>query len=297
MNKIFAILVVLLCTYPVIAADNDWMGQIDDDVYLYQLSIPGTHDSGALHETFPDTAKCQKLTITQQLECGTRFLDIRCRRYGNTFKIYHGMVNQHLDFEQVVDFCKSFLKKNPSETILMLIKEEYEPKDSTLPFEEIFYQYISEDMDLWYLKNTIPTLGNARGKIVLIRRFKTSQKPIGIDATNWKDNKTFVIDSVAKLKVQDKYHIENGKEKWNEFSKILEETAKSTEPILYLNYTSGYKSGMFDIPKISAISNYINPLVDDYFTKNTSGRFGVIVMDFATKKTNELIYSTNKLSQ
>ena len=61
------------------AAGNDWMSPLDGGLLLSQLSIPGTHDSGARFEPLSRTAKCQTLTIGQQLDAGARFLDIRCR--------------------------------------------------------------------------------------------------------------------------------------------------------------------------------------------------------------------------
>ena len=37
------------------------MSRIADSVSLASLNLPGTHDSGARYEPFPNTAKCQTL--------------------------------------------------------------------------------------------------------------------------------------------------------------------------------------------------------------------------------------------
>ena len=292
-RKLFVMLSAMLCLGFAYADNSDWMSKLEDTVYLSELTIPGTHDSGALHETFPDTAKCQRLTIPEQLNCGTRFLDIRCRRIDNVFKIYHGSAFQYLDFQDVVDYCRQFLKAHPFETIIMLVKEESSPKNSIVEFEEIFHQYISKNIELWHLDDKLPKLGDVRGKIVLIRRFSVNKEPLGIHAKNWKDNTTCQIDSTITIKLQDKYHTKTGRQKWQQFNNLLTEAAiDSSTTTLYLNYTSGYKSGTFNIPRISPISDYMNPLVDDFFAK-TKGRFGVIVMDFATPEINSKIIAAN----
>src|SRR5687767_170537 len=74
------------------APANTWMGALYDNVLVSQISIPGTHDSGARFEPFPGTAKCQNLTISQQLDAGIRFLDIRNRHIDNAFAIHHGNI-------------------------------------------------------------------------------------------------------------------------------------------------------------------------------------------------------------
>jgi len=44
------------------AAGNNWMAEVDGEKYLYELSIPGTHDSG--HSTRPG----------MRLECSAKVL-------------------------------------------------------------------------------------------------------------------------------------------------------------------------------------------------------------------------------
>ena len=64
---------------------TDWMSAVNDSLKLSAISIPGTHDSGARYDPplLSGTAKCQDLTIREQLNAGTRFLDIRCRHIDN----------------------------------------------------------------------------------------------------------------------------------------------------------------------------------------------------------------------
>ena len=42
---------------------SDWMAKLDDNASLNSLTIPGTHDSGALHSLAEISGKCQSLPI------------------------------------------------------------------------------------------------------------------------------------------------------------------------------------------------------------------------------------------
>ncbi|KAJ3199321.1 hypothetical protein HK099_003215 [Clydaea vesicula] len=120
------------------------MIQLDDSTLLRDLLIPGTHDSGATEADvgFPwsNSVATQYWRIHEQLEHGIRYLDFRVA--ANCIKVpldgapcsqdglwlWHGdipLINYKLiriedAFNQVV----TFLKRNPSETILMRIKKE-----------------------------------------------------------------------------------------------------------------------------------------------------------------------------
>ena len=70
----------------------DWMSWLPDDMYLGEISIPGTHDSISRHGgPIPET---QSLTLTQQFNAGIRFIDIRALHEGDSFAMVHGCVYQ-----------------------------------------------------------------------------------------------------------------------------------------------------------------------------------------------------------
>ncbi|RBL91358.1 phosphatidylinositol-specific phospholipase C [Chitinophaga flava] len=273
---------------------NGWMSNLPDNTNLTALSIPGTHDSGARFEPIGGTAKCQDLTIAQQLDAGTRFLDIRCRHIDNAFAIHHGSIYQNMNFTDVLNACYAFLANNPGETIVMSVKEEYDPSNNTRSFEQTFDSYTQLQPSKWYLAASVPNLGQVRGKIVLLRRFGASGTPKGIDATNWADNTTFSINNAnANLRVQDQYQVPDNNVKWTNISNLFTEARSSNPSTLYINFTSGYKPLIFGIPSITSVSNTINPQVNSYFTSNTHGRVGILPMDFATADRNTLIINTN----
>jgi len=276
---------------------TNWMGAVSGKKRVSELSIPGTHDSGALHEPFPGSTKCQTLGIAQQLAIGVRFLDIRCRSVHNAFAIYHGPVDQQLTFDSVLADCLGFLKAHGTETIIMSVKKEGEDDQSTKSFEELFDAYAAQAPEKWWLKATIPTLEEARGKIILLQRFQAAKLPKGIGAApeDWKDNQGFHIRGAAEIQVQDKYKLAEQQDKWPEVLAMLQTAASGKPDTLYLNFTSGYRPRpILGIPDIREISNVVNPAVSHYFEQTGPGRYGIIIMDFADSSRCAKIIATNQ---
>ena len=275
----------------------DWMSAVNGNLKLSAISIPGTHNTGARYDPplLSGTAKCQDLTISEQLNAGTRFLDIRCRHINNSFTIHHGAVYQYLNFDDVLNACFGFLSNNPSECIIMSVKQEHTPQNNTRSFEATFDSYVQTDPGKWVLADAMPTLGSARGKIVLLRRFGVVNTPKGINATAWADNTTFEItNTYGNIKIQDNYVVPDNSAKWNAIEGLLHEASSTASgDKLFINFTSGYRPGWFGIPNIPAVSNTINPQVEGYFTPQKYGRFGIIAMDFANSTRNQLIVSSN----
>jgi 1-phosphatidylinositol phosphodiesterase len=272
---------------------NNWMSVVADQTSIAAISIPGTHDSGATIEPVAGTAKCQNLSIADQLNAGVRYLDIRCRHIDNAFAIHHGAIYQNLNFNDVLNASINFLNSHPTETIIMSVKEEHTPSNNTRSFEQTFDSYVQQNPGKWDLGNNIPTLGSIRGKIKLLRRFSGSSLK-GIDATAWADNTTFDINNpAANLKVQDFYNVNDVNTKWTKVETLLNEAKNDTSNKLYLNYASGYKAGIFSIPSITTVSNFINPKITTFFTNNTHGKFGIIPLDFVDPGRSQLIVNTN----
>ena len=96
------------------------MSGLSDNLYLYDLSIPGTHDSctGTIDlSTIPNKmAQCQNTSIAIQLEHGIRYFDIRVDEDQN---IKHGSIDCDVDFGDVMNDFKSYLQRYPKEVILM----------------------------------------------------------------------------------------------------------------------------------------------------------------------------------
>jgi 1-phosphatidylinositol phosphodiesterase len=272
------------------AAGNNWMSGIAGTTRLSQLSIPGSHDSGARKEYWPGTSKCQDASLAEQLNLGLRFLDMRCRHINDVFAIHHGSVFQDMYFGEALNQVIDFLNANPGECVMMSVKEEYSSETITRSFEATFDSYVANNPGKWALATSIPTLESVRGKIVLVRRFG-SVVAKGIDATNWPDNTAF---NVNNLHVQDAYQVGDTGAKWNAVTSAIDAAAADTNAeVLHLNFTSGYTSNLLGIPSITNVSNYINSRVYDTFAAALRGHYGCVLMDFADSGRSTAIYNTN----
>jgi 1-phosphatidylinositol phosphodiesterase len=110
------------------------MSFLPNDTILSSISIPGTHET--LSRNYgTEIAECQTLSLESQLKAGIRVIDVRCRHVENSFAIHHGMIFLHLMFGDVLQILEQFLQENPTETVLMRLKEEYNPVNVTLSFE------------------------------------------------------------------------------------------------------------------------------------------------------------------
>lgn len=266
-----------------------WMASQPDAKSLAALSIPGTHDSAARFEPQAGLAATQDLTIAEQLAAGVRYLDIRCRHVENGFLLYHGAIDQNQTFDELLVTLDAFLAAHPTEAIIASVKEEATPSGNTRAFDATLASYLS---DRWATGDAVPALGDARGKIVLLRRFASTMTPLGIDATAWPDNTTFSIGSV--LRVQDAYMVTDNVAKWDAIAALLAEARGATGTTLFLDYTSGYQT-MAALPNILAVSDDINARLDTYLAApaNAQTHLGVVVMDHVTVARVQAVAASN----
>lgn len=102
------------------------------------------------------------------LDAGVRAVDVRLRHKGDlSLVLEHGIVELPFAFdEDVRDVLASFLGDNPTEAVVMF----YQVNDlsTTVPAEETLRASMAAAYpDLWVDGSTIPTLDEARGKVVL----------------------------------------------------------------------------------------------------------------------------------
>ncbi len=178
-----------------------WMKYVDDNKFLDELSIPGTHDSGTCsvdNDTEPQSSqvKCQQDYIPTQLLEGIRYFDIRLGK-GDDPGIDHGIFyllkkdGNYLHLSDVIGYFKTFLNENPSEALIMLASrgnDEATDESITTAFAKVMADY----PNLFYTSSHVPTLGEVRGKIVLLRRFGLAGNSVsghtwGLDLTQWDD--------------------------------------------------------------------------------------------------------------
>lgn len=265
----------------------DWMGNVDGKRLISTLSIPGTHESCARYGG--SFAECQDMSLQEQLMFGVRFFDIRCRHINDCFMIHHDLIYQELSFGSGVrDVFVQFLKEHPAETILMIVKEEYDATGNTRTFCETMQSYLVGFDNYFYLTEDMPTLEQVRGKIVLFRRFTSTIYPMG-NNIRFSDNSIFTSSTTIKARVQDCYSVSifDREKKWNNVAQILNEAVNNNDDtLLFLNYASGASVLCFP----SATASYITPKVGDYVRNSyLKKNVGVILLDFIEKKYDDLI--------
>ncbi len=290
---------------------KNWLSSINDDTNLLSINIPGTHDCVTQYVQFSHISKCQEMDIYSQLCLGIRALDIRVQSKDNRLKMVHGIAkarnkanpfSKQMDMEDVLEQCYRFLAENPSETIAFQFKNDSN-KEREHCFDILFKEYISKDISKWYLENKVPTLKEARGKIVLLRRCKMydnkkeySVDNAGLDFSNWVEQdvalpEPLVLETKSKDEavfiIQDRFKYKP-EPRWSECIKpFLDKRCEfdGTYIICYLSTAGGFKG-----PKKN--SKYINPMFMQY-NINKNNYYGTIYLDFPTAELTSRIIELN----
>lgn len=282
----------------------DWMAKLDGKLPLNEINLPGTHDSATQYVGLPFFSRCQDLSVRGQLNAGFRYLDIRLGDSDGRLKLMHGFVNCKtgaapwsgaLYLDAVLKDCYAFLKEHPTETVVFAVKQEHGDLSAS-DFENLLAGYIAKNPDQWLLTDRIPTLEQARGRLVLMRRYEDEA---GLGANSgipmlWKDQNghddvslhAAEEDNGYLLRVQDRYCYGAG-DKWNAFLAGLD-TASTENGTISLHFLS--TKGTLPFGHAYYFAGKLNPKL---MKTELPGRCGWIVVDFGTAKLAQMIYSTN----
>ena len=250
-----------------------WMSKIADSTSLRDINMPGSHDTMALYSIGDLAGQCQSLSLENQLNLGVRFLDIRLKEDNNKLKAVHGFIDQRASFNEITSVIESFIKQNPTEMIIMSVKEEANASKSDISFEDSLKTYLTDDV--YYLGTNLPsTLGEVRGKVVLLSRYSNST--IGIPAfSGWADSSSFTLPN--DIYVQDTYKIKSTEQKQNEIVSCFNETGHA----LKINFLSAYKEGYFPPSYAPSAANDINPWINQEISKYNDR--GIVLYDFVNE--------------
>ena len=250
----------------------DWMSKLPDNTEISQLNIPGTHDTLALYGLADFSGQCQSLDVKQQLRIGVRFLDVRLKQIGNKLRAVHGFVDQKESFDFVVKELESFLKENPKETLFISVKEDDKAESPAFSFEECLNTYLNDEF--WYTSDTMPqTLGQVRGKMVLLTRYDDGNKGVNM-ADKWQDCGSFSLDDFY---IQDEYIIDD-----IEAKKAAILACSEKDSTYRLNFFSGYFRKGFPPSNAPSVAKIINPWAIK--TLPQMNKRGVCLFDFITSE-------------
>ncbi|MEW2130178.1 phosphatidylinositol-specific phospholipase C domain-containing protein [Streptomyces sp. NPDC005435] len=276
---------------------TDWMKDIASDTSLAALSLPGTHETLAIHggvftetqEDFGDSAN----TLAAQLRAGIRAIDIRVRvTDSHFFAIHHGVVYQKANFDDVLSKTQAFLKQHPSETVVMRLRAECPYSDPGIAdcvndglnitpqrIESIFATYVANYPGLFYTPSTNqpksapgPSLAQVRGKLVL-----------GAFDNIGDDSGKFGISTFNDHK-EDHWGASTVQEKWNYVKANIDQAVGGPRDQLYVTYTSAstaparspyeYAGGVRATTGVNyALMQYLNG-------GGGNGRLGIVMMDY-----------------
>lgn len=291
---------------------NEWMKNIPDNIRISDINIPGTHDSCSKNIRLSYFSKCHDSSIPEQLNMGIRYLDIRLEKVDGKLKTVHGIVDcytpsgnrEKLLFDRVLEDCTAFLKKNPSEAVMLSIKRD-DGVSSEETFDTFFENY-AEQNHIWYRENRIPELGEVRGKIVLLNRCSAdanndiyTDMNVGINLSSWPDQSKLTDSafstvsiprrnkkSTEKYYLQDMYKLSPSK-KWSNAILPLLEAPPEGDGIIF-NFFSANDS--VHSPRICA--KYIFKRFNDYDLIPLR-KYGWLIFDFPTENLCRKVVLTN----
>ncbi|TAQ85186.1 hypothetical protein B7494_g6491 [Chlorociboria aeruginascens] len=300
---------------------SSWMSNVPNDTLLSNMTVPGTHDSCAMSNI--PFVRTQYLSIAKQMEAGLRFLDLRCRVHDDgELYMYHGGIPInfpiYLKLDHVMQDVFDFFEKHspsPTETVLISINnDDVSGKEPPSVFYGAVADHINktsryaDGSERWITSRTTVTLGEARGKAVLLRRYHpdpalNASERIGIDLSGWLNNNpdfALVTPDGVTVNLQDKWQYSDIiplasliESKYEFVSNLLSRAESGPPDHWYLNFTSavGDPVEKGEVAEshwiaVGAHSNIIgkfvpgmNPTVKAFKFKIKT-RYGVIPMDY-----------------
>ena len=302
---------------------ENWMANIPDDALLSSVNIPATHDTGTagvVEDDIPQVSitSCQNLYYDEQLNMGARSFDIRANATKDDasvadVKIVHGgelwqcqeKNGSDLTLQSILNTSLGFLEKHKSETVILTVKSD---AGSTIGLEHAVAEFIEKNKDKVYSGGDIPSMKEARGKIIFFRRFNLTknydssvERAMGFNLTNWDDIKykdykyayKLYDDGKNHVYIQDAYNT-YGSEKWPYILETMKQTTgqDTSHPIEYNSWVFNYTSCSQGAPL--GLTREINPRLFKDEGNCIDNRFlGTVMLNFIDEPMSRLIYETN----
>ena len=245
------------------------MKDINDEVLIGNINIPGTHDSAAINRYIPTPYACQNTTITEQLNAGIRLLDgrvkIKATSCGIELVMCHGNIgnNEYQSFESFLEECIGFIVKHPTEVLIVSLK--IDDWNGCQAQKEIVYECFNAMMGAHGDPRLISNmkLKDARGKILMINRIGYNSRTFG-PYWGWTTNTDGVTIRPSRnydVYVQDYYDLGTILSPTETKAKIfLGALKKKTEDNIVLNYASGVHFYLLGVYINSYVINYLGSL-------------------------------------
>lgn len=165
----------------------------------------------------------------------------------------------------------------------------------------LLHGYIDAAPDYWHLSDRVPTLGEARGRLVLMRRYDDALdlgpaagvpmawgEPSGGDS-QWEQTVAERDFGTHTLQVQDLYELDTG-EKWMVFSSFLEACEAEDTDAIRINFLSTKGSLTYGHPYWFA--HALNRKLLDR-PLDPGANYGWVLVDFGSPALARHVYAAN----
>lgn len=305
---------------------NNWITPLDDNIYVCQMSIPGTHDAGTGHGMdvagsgfgagiasgiLSEAGQTQEYTILQQINMGIRAFDLRpayTTNRQNKFYIWHGLIKTKLSLEDALTQMKDYLSNNPGEFFIVWMRHESEiatffganlTYKNTNKWSTDFGKAVSDlvNDNLIAFRPDL-TIGDMRGKILFLTRDEYNNRVGGLvrpfssgsarDDGAISDNR-----NSATLYYQDVYSGLDETNKYGYVKTLLDKSAKfhsdGVNTLTWVvNHTSGYTGSTSTSDAYRQNAANTNKPVYEYLTGSEKevGSTGIMFMDYVGSHTS-----------
>ncbi|MGM9757425.1 MAG: hypothetical protein ACI3ZM_04675 [Candidatus Cryptobacteroides sp.] len=295
---------------------NNWITPLDGNIYVSQMSIPGSHDAatGEKMATFVGEifAQTQEQTLQTQWNLGVRAFDLRPALYDKNevvlfgrkdyeLWLYHGATRVAISWAKAMNTIKANLTSHPGEFAIVLFRHEDEStlykNTNTTDFDNYMKAWVNANK-AWIVDwRPDITIDECRGKIILISRFSGSWE-YGC-FTGWSHDAAGTTTTVRKasssvdgtMYVQDYYNPSSHDTKFTSIQKYLDiaqtfHTKDALKNHWMLNHVSGYVgSSTSNAYRANAAAQ--NPKVIEYLhNRSTPGSTGIILFDYSGAATS-----------
>jgi len=324
------------------------MKSYPDAMKIVHMNLPGVHDAATwnysqatqdslshvtnlagIEEVSPLAFRCQDLSMADMLDMGIRVFDLRPAFdvTNSTLVFWHSQAlqSQTATMDDLLYGFAKWLDDHPSEAVFLSFQWE----GSTTPYasydadaQMALYKSLMTPVAKQYILQTrgeLGTLGQARGKITLLRRFDLSELPASYENSmpglhfspnDWTDNDpdiTLIYNATtnATAYIEDYYEIGapsgsnasvNIQWKYNATAAHLAKAANFYPDSLFWTFASSEHvlNLPADTPQIMAIGNGtaytpqggVNHLLVPFLQEQKGKRVGIVMFDFFEEPTD-----------
>lgn len=307
-SAFLSLTLIFLCSITMMA--DDWMGRLEDDIYVMQMSIPGTHDAatgdgftwGEMADAF---GKTQDLNLADQWKVGVRVFDLRPAVEAkeddtSDLVIYHGILATNTRFADALRLLCDSLKEHPTEFAIVLMRFENDNGGNRSTWNKLMTELLNSDEMADKVVDFTPrlTLGDVRGKLLIASRDAYASMPVGAFISGWSHSALFDQQKNAKIRgrntsctlyAQDFYELTGNDDLKNKvdaitimlnFSTKLH-TRRTMANYWVINHCSGYTVGASADGNRECASTTNKAVIDYLAEEDHQGPTGIIMMDFA----------------